>query len=610
MDLIYTDAYRNEIGVINSYILDLAYGEDENDFQLTIPADDHCCSPQSLIYIDGEEYGGIIDAIGINEGSTLVTYKGRTWHGILETHVICPPAGQDYRVFDGEANTILQTIIDSIGLTDLFVASTADSAVQINAYQVPRYVYAYSGICRMLKASGAKLHMEWDGTRCQLSAKKVVDYSQNEEFDASQVRFGAERTYRCINHILALGQGDLKDRAVIHVFADENGGIRPYARTDTPLQDSDYILDTSQQVLFGADDIMEILDYTGAEITTNYIRLTSRPSDWLTNSPAYYVQDGDGFKSVEPIEVGYDLQKIRPYDWAVNCSAYYTRSGDDYAPVAAGVTYTATTVKPSDWAASYAEYYTRSGSSYTPVEGVTTDNYIIQRREPDDWQKNYAAYYYLDDSTYRHVEGVTYYVYVLQTKKPSDWGSKFSSYYRKATPAELIERPSTDYYPVSLTPQKTVPDWQALRYYTRQQAVKAPEWGAGERLIYQMIVQAPTWRSGIYYRKDDDSAPTWAANTYYTKVDRQAARTWSPNTYFKAVRDRYAVLVASAVTRLEEAQQTDQMSVDLSATDQVYDIGDLVGGIESTLGITVVQAISKKIVRINNNDITISYEVT
>ena len=93
MDLIYTDAYRNEIGVINSYILDLAYGEDENDFHLTIPADDHCCGPQSLIYIDGEEYGGIIDAIGINEDSTLVTYKGRTWHGILETHVICPRSG-------------------------------------------------------------------------------------------------------------------------------------------------------------------------------------------------------------------------------------------------------------------------------------------------------------------------------------------------------------------------------------------------------------------------------------------------------------------------------------------------------------------------------------
>ena len=93
------------------------------------------------------------------------------------------------------------------------------------------------------------------------------DYITDEEFDTSQVDFEVSRNYSPVNHIIALGQGDLADRAVIHIFADENGGIQPYAASDTPLKDSDYITDESKKVLTGSAEIIEVLDISNAEIT-------------------------------------------------------------------------------------------------------------------------------------------------------------------------------------------------------------------------------------------------------------------------------------------------------------------------------------------------------
>ena len=67
MDLIYTDENNNDLGVIKNYKLDLAYGKDENDFELEIDLQEHCAGINSRIYIQtsdngrviGSEYGGI-----------------------------------------------------------------------------------------------------------------------------------------------------------------------------------------------------------------------------------------------------------------------------------------------------------------------------------------------------------------------------------------------------------------------------------------------------------------------------------------------------------------------------------------------------------------------
>ena len=154
MDLIYADAQRQDIGVMMAYKLDMAYGSGENNFECTVDRGAHCCGRGFLLYVEGEEYGGVIDRIRVNTAKDEIIYKGRTWHGVLEKKVICPEEGQDYLVLNGEANEVLQEIISLIGLSDLFEASSDDSGIQIVGYQMNRYIYGYTGIKKMLKELG------------------------------------------------------------------------------------------------------------------------------------------------------------------------------------------------------------------------------------------------------------------------------------------------------------------------------------------------------------------------------------------------------------------------------------------------------------------------
>ena len=606
MDLIYADENRIDQGVMDAYELDMAYGSDENNFTCTIDRGSHCCTEGFFLYVDGEEYGGIVDKVKVNTEKDEITYSGRTWHGILEKKIICPEDGQDYAVFDGEANKVLQTIIDRIDLGDLFEASTEDTGIQIQAFQMDRYIDAYTGICKMLKDADAKLNIIWKNKKVVLSAQLRQDYSQDEEFNTAQVDFTIEKNYRPVNHIICLGQGDLKNRAVIHLFCDENGGIQPYATKDIPLQDSDYILGTSRKVMDGEDEVVEILDYPNAEITENYILLNTQPSDWKKNSTAYFFQDDkDKFKEVEEVEVGYKLQKIQPYDWAVNFSEYYVKSGNTYKNVEGQTVMQLQTSQPSDWGTKYEDYFTKNGSSYPSVKGVEKTTYRKQAKKPSDWSKNYKNYFefYSDGVTskYQNVSGITKYRYVLQTRKPTDWADSCTSYYKK--------KKKGGYENVSKTKKKKAPAWRAKTYYTRISYEVPPAWKANHYYTEVNTVSAPAWSANKYYTQNDNVAPAWSQNKYYSETDETVAPAWTANKYFKMVTDQYAVMVQSAVERIEEAHQADDMKIALEETEQVYDVGDIVGTSEETTGITAVQEVCKKIIKINNDDVTITYEV-
>lgn len=96
MDLIYTDPSRVDQGVLEAYAFDLSYGAEENDFEVTLGANEPMIEPGSVVYIEGTEYGGQIDGMKVKTDGETVTYKGRTWHGILNSKVIEPLAESEY----------------------------------------------------------------------------------------------------------------------------------------------------------------------------------------------------------------------------------------------------------------------------------------------------------------------------------------------------------------------------------------------------------------------------------------------------------------------------------------------------------------------------------
>ena len=103
MDLIYMNSSKEDVGVLMNYDFDLAFGADENNFECHISSKAHCCDHGYYLYIEGTEYGGIVDDIQVKTEDNEVVYCGRTWHGILGSKVIMP-------LCEGETSTANVTV--------------------------------------------------------------------------------------------------------------------------------------------------------------------------------------------------------------------------------------------------------------------------------------------------------------------------------------------------------------------------------------------------------------------------------------------------------------------------------------------------------------------
>lgn len=651
MDLIYADENKIEIGVIPEYEFDIAFGSDENDFELTLDVSSHCCKAGYYIYIEDTEYGGIVDKIEIDTSAGTVIYTGRSWHGIIEKKVIEPPEGQDYKIVSGEANSILKALIADLSLDDLFTASSMESSINI-LYQFDRYTPAYTGILKMLLANDGKLQITHKSGKVILEAIPLYDYSNDEEWDSSQLSFSITKDLRPVNHLICLGGGNLKERHVIHLFMDENKGLQPYTMTDDPLSNADYILNKSKQVMEGIDEVSEVYDYSNAQDVFNYILLKTAPANWDKLYPDYYEKNGDDFKKLERQYADvYELLVGEPWDWSFVYPNYYCKDGTGYKQLSQEYTdvFQPLTSQPAEWASYYKNYYYKSGTKYKSVSGVEKTDYKIQKSQPKDWKKNYGdyKYYYSDGVTieYKSVSGVTKYKYQLQTIQPSDWKTKYKSYFYKepvyiyyytekvfntgakkwekkilpySQPQEEIKsrtfvrkylkKEVQSYIYENLSLEKA-PKWRTGTYYTKTSYQVAPTWKKNTYYTEVTSIVAPVWKSGMYYQQQSaESVPQWQKNKYY-RLNKNVEQIpeWKSNTYYEQRIDNYADLVANGIERLKELNASDSISIQLDAT-QSYDINDIIGTTENQTGISVYQPITKKIVKIKDHVETVEYK--
>ncbi len=220
MDLIVTDATGKPVASHASYTLDLAFGSGENDFDLQV--EDAALKAGSRIMIDGTEYGGIIDDtdVDVDGGLSTVTWHGRDWHGVLASKIIEPDRNNDYLTLSGTIPVIMRTLVSRAGLQGLFTV-TDESAGHKTTCQFDRYVDLYSGLVKMLRASGLKLRLRNDGDKVSMSAMPVRTIGDS--IDSDLIDFTAKQAAHPINHLICLGKGELKDRTVIHWYADANG---------------------------------------------------------------------------------------------------------------------------------------------------------------------------------------------------------------------------------------------------------------------------------------------------------------------------------------------------------------------------------------------------
>ncbi len=562
--LIYANAERKDLGVLQDYSFDMCYGDSENNFECRLqkynPAltGDEPIQDDFILYIEFTEYGGIIDKKTIDSKRGEITLSGRTWHGFLNSFVIEPLKGFPYRTYQGEANSVISQIITDIGMGDWFVVENENSEITI-PFTTVRYEKAYDCIMKMLIQEDAKLAMWYQNNdesvgKVHLMAVSRVNTGVFEDFDTSQTPFKAGKAYNKVNDLICLGPGEGADRAVIHLYADENGGILPHNR-NWPRQDSDYYTDlealshstnpedqANYQIIMskmpaGSKKYSLVYDYPNAGIVTNYIRLDTKPDNWEGTYYNYYyldlAQQGDPHvKFKRTYHDDYKLLETVPDDWQYNYKNYYLKEHSNSTSLKKveelseeqgavikyypnqdddgydGLQY----IDPNEWK-NYFEteyedkedlYYEKvaqmSEYVYKKAEPATVETYknvwtALNGKPPFDWETNYGSYFmrYQTGTGYAYtpVTGDEKEKYILQTARPTDWSENFGSYYMK----EKKKKHKTASGIVII---------EVGEYITVSQAISEgllDDWYVSKNVVYRF----PKWKKKAFYTKTTET---------------------------------------------------------------------------------------------------------
>lgn len=242
LEFIYTNSDREDVGPLKNCSLDLeigTYDGGSNDFEIEIAMDewDKDFTYESLFYCVGTEFGGVVKGIEVDTDEETIKISGLSPRGLLNNDYIEPPTRIDeYYTFSGEANEVIANYINTSrtlfnylndtettlqinsNLADYFTVSDEDSGFTVN-YQA-RYMNTLQAFETMLANVGAKLHFEWTNTgMIEISVVAIEDYSNQYQFDNDYgIKIVAKKNTNNYNHCIGLGQNELQDRQVVHVF--------------------------------------------------------------------------------------------------------------------------------------------------------------------------------------------------------------------------------------------------------------------------------------------------------------------------------------------------------------------------------------------------------
>lgn len=222
-----------ELGVLKNYKeVEFSVGA-ENDFVITLKSqavNKEFLWYESQVFIPGTEFGGIVkDIISLTKSKT-VKFMGDTWRGMLSKKIISPPYGQDYLTVSGELNEVLRKMLKE-HFGDWFVVPEESTEVTVN-YQFNRYVTLLEGLTSLLESVNYKLSIKYiqgapgEAGYVEVSAAPINNYSEEEEYSQDcNIKMTVRDYRRGINHLICLGEGELKDRIRVDLYIQKDGSI-------------------------------------------------------------------------------------------------------------------------------------------------------------------------------------------------------------------------------------------------------------------------------------------------------------------------------------------------------------------------------------------------
>ena len=242
------------------YDIDMEAGG-ENTFEMEIPraAWSGEYEHEMLVYVPDTEFGGIIGEIQTMNEPEMVYCRGYLWRGLLQHKIIVPPSGQDYYTISGDANACIRQLITNIYADPLIRGAESAAGVMISNYQFNRYTDLLTGMIAMLSTVGYRLNIEYiqqnTGGYVEIGAVPIENYTAQIQFsEDDEIKITADDIRNGVNHLICLGQGELSQRTVVHLYTDADGNI------------------SQTQTLTGRDEITETYDFSSAEDEASLIK--------------------------------------------------------------------------------------------------------------------------------------------------------------------------------------------------------------------------------------------------------------------------------------------------------------------------------------------------
>lgn len=209
----------------------------------------------------GTEYGALIEETDSWTNEAEEKWRGNAFRRFLQEFIIEPPAGQDYRTVSGDAHDVMRQVLNG-AFNGLFTVPEVASGIDVETYQFDRYTDALSGFTKMLKRKSARINIEIkqggsnEPFSVVLSAIPIRNLSSEIEYSQdSKIAVNLKESRRGINHLICLGKGELKDRQVVHLYAQLDGSISQTRKYYTGLKERTAVYELSY-----AEDLNELIE--------------------------------------------------------------------------------------------------------------------------------------------------------------------------------------------------------------------------------------------------------------------------------------------------------------------------------------------------------------
>ena len=247
MEFIICNADKMELGRLPAQVsVDFDIG-DTNDVEIT--CERGLLNFGMYLICPGTEYGALIEEMDSWTNDAEEKWTGNAFRRFLQEFIIEPPAGQDYKIVSGDAHDVMWQVLNG-AFNGLFTVPEEASGIDVGTYQFDRYTDALSGFTKMLLRKNARINIEIkqggsnEPFSIVLSAVPIRNLSSEIEYSQdSKIAINLKESRRGINHLICLGKGELKDRQVVHLYAQLDGSISQTRKYYTGLQERTAVYD-------------------------------------------------------------------------------------------------------------------------------------------------------------------------------------------------------------------------------------------------------------------------------------------------------------------------------------------------------------------------------